>query len=390
MVDAARRERLLTLMRAEGYDALICRLPEHVVYLTNYWPHHGFSVALITRDGYVGLLVPEIEQEYTDSAWAEVIPFKWGLLGDPDLYVSYREHLSGLRDRLGLQRSTIGVERSAEVVAPTYRHAEPVVPAAPWHALLQEIFPHAALKGADELLARSRAVKTPDEIERIRLANEVAAQGLARLKELAVPGRTEAEVGAAIEAEIRARGVGYRGARLVRASAEVSAGPEGSYKGYLLVPSTSRVIREGDWVMVELATVVDGYWSDLTRTVVAGEPSPRQREVYEIVRRAQQAAIEAMRPGVTAEAVDAAARRVIEESGYGAYFIHITGHGVGYRYHEFIPFLAPGVQTPLEAGMVCTVEPGIYIPGWGGVRIEDDVAVTAEGPQVLSAAAHVL
>ncbi|MDW8065234.1 Xaa-Pro peptidase family protein [Thermoflexus sp.] len=390
MIDAARRERLLGLMREEGYDVLICRLPEHVVYLTNYWPHHGFSVALITRDGYVGLLVPEIELEYADSEWAEVIPFGWGLLKDPDLYTSYREHLSKLRDRLGLHRAIVGIERSAEVVAPTYRHAEPVVPAAPWHDLLGEVFPEATLRGVDDLLARSRAVKTPYEIERIRLANEVAALGLARLKELALPGRTEAQVGAAIEAEIRARGTGYRGARLVRASAEVSAGPEGSYKGYLLVPSTSRVIQEGDLVMVELATVVDGYWSDLTRVVVAGEPHPRQREVYELVRQAQQAAIQAMRPGVPAEAVDWAARKVIEEAGYGAYFNHITGHGVGYRYHEFIPFLAPGVQTALEVGMVCTVEPGVYIPGFGGIRIEDDVTVTSEGPQVLSTADRML
>ncbi|WP_322801020.1 Xaa-Pro peptidase family protein [Thermoflexus sp.] len=386
MIDTARRERLLGLMQEEGYDALICRLPEHVVYLTNYWPHHGFSIALITRDGYVGLLVPEIELDYTDPEWAEVVPFGWGLLKDPDLYVSYREHLSRFRDRLGLHRSLIGIERSTEVVAPTYRHAEPVVPAAPWHHLLGEVFPNATLKGADDLLARSRAVKTSYEIERIRLANEVAALGLARLKELALPGQTEAQVGAAIEAEIRARGAGYRGARLVRASAEVSAGPEGSYRGYLLVPSTSRVIQEGDLVMVELATVVDGYWSDLTRVVVAGDPNPRQREVYNLVQQAQQAAIQAMRPGVPAEAVDAAARRVLEEAGYGAYFNHITGHGVGYRYHEFIPFLAPGVQTSLEAGMVCTVEPGVYIPGFGGIRIEDNVAVTSEGPQILSTA----
>jgi Xaa-Pro dipeptidase len=289
-----------------------------------------------------------------------------------------------------LHHAVIGIERSSEIIAPTYRHAEPVVPAAPWYALLRDVFPEATLKDADDLLARSRAIKTAYELERIRIANEIAALGLARLKELATPGRTEAEVGAAIEAEIRARGVGYRGARLVRASAEVNAGPEGSYKGYLLVPSTSRVIREGDWVMVELATVVDGYWSDLTRMAVAGEPSPRQREIYELIRKAQRAAIESLRPGVPAEEVDAAARKIIREAGYGDYFVHITGHGVGYRYHELIPLLAPGVRMPLEAGMVCTVEPGIYILGFGGVRIEDNVAVTANGPQILSIAPYAL
>jgi Xaa-Pro dipeptidase len=142
--------------------------------------------------------------------------------------------------------------------------------------------------------------------------------------------------------------------------------------------------------MVELATVVDGYWSDLTRMAVAGEPSPRQREIYELIRKAQRAAIESLRPGVPAEEVDAAARKIIREAGYGDYFVHITGHGVGYRYHELIPLLAPGVRMPLEAGMVCTVEPGIYILGFGGVRIEDNVAVTANGPQILSIAPYAL
>ncbi|MER3468446.1 MAG: hypothetical protein C4312_08150 [Thermoflexus sp.] len=390
MIDLERRERLQRLMHEAGYDVLICRLPEHLVYLTNYWPHHGFSIAVATREGYFGLLVPEIEQEYADPEWAEIIPFGWGLLKDPDLYSSYREHLSRLRDRLGLRRTIIGVEYSCEVIAPTYRHAEPVVPAAPWHELLRELFPDATLKPAEDLLARARVIKTNYEIERIRLANEVAALGLSRLKELAVPGRTEAEVSAAIEAEIRARGTGYRSARLVRASAEVNAGPEGSYKGYLLVPSTPRIIREGDLVMVELATVVDGYWSDLTRVVVAGEPTSQQREIFEVVLRAQRAAIQSMKPGALAGEVDAAARKVIEEAGYGPYFIHITGHGVGYRYHESMPFLMPESQAPLEAGMVCTVEPGVYIPGFGGIRIEDDCAVTHEGPQLLSSVERML
>ncbi|MCL4395756.1 MAG: M24 family metallopeptidase, partial [Chloroflexi bacterium] len=175
-----------------------------------------------------------------------------------------------------------------------------------------------------------------------------------------------------------------KGARLVRALCEVGAGPIGSTKGTLLVPSTPRVINAGDIVMVELATVVDGYWSDLTYVAVAGKPNARQREVYNGVLEAQRAAAQEMRAGRSFSDPDTAARQVLDKAGLGQYFVHITGHGVGLRYHEFIPFLAPGSVGTLEAGMVSSVEPGVYIEGFGGVRIEDNVAVGKEGPVFLS------
>jgi Xaa-Pro aminopeptidase len=198
------------------------------------------------------------------------------------------------------------------------------------------------------------------------------------------PGMTEAQIGALVEYKIRADGPGYREARLVRALAEVGAGPIGSTKGTLLVPSTQRVVNEGDIVMVELATVVDGYWSDLTYVSVAGQPNDRQREVYNKVLEAQQAAAQQMRAGVSFSGPDSAARKVLDEAGLGEYFVHITGHGVGLRYHEFIPFLMPGATGTLEVGMVSSVEPGVYIPNFGGIRIEDCVAVGADGPIFLS------
>ena len=136
--------------------------------------------------------------------------------------------------------------------------------------------------------------------------------------------------------------------------------------------------------MVEMAVVVDGYWSDLTYMAVAGEPSDRQREVHNQVLEAQQAAARAVKAGVPASAPDQAARKILEDAGLGPYFVHNTGHGVGFRYHEFIPFLTPGVESPLEAGMVTSVEPGVYIPGFGGIRIEDNVVVGEDGPIFLS------
>jgi Xaa-Pro dipeptidase len=370
-------------MEETGLNALVCRLPENVLYLTNYWPHHGLSVAIFPRDDKAVVFLPEIETDYADQSWADVRPFGWGRLKDQDLYMTLKQLLSKARDELKLKNASIGVERSFEVVASPYRAAEPVVPAAPTAALFNEVFGEANLKDSTEFLQGIRAIKTPFEVERLRVANEIAGFGLAAFMRSVLPGKTEAQVGAEVEAAIRSMGPGYKGARIVRASAEVGTG-EGSYKGYLLVPSTNRHIREGDIVMLELATVVDGYWSDLTRVVIAGEPTEKQREVYNLVLKAQEAAIQKMRPGVEFSKVDAAARQIIEEGGYGKYFIHITGHGVGLRYHEFIPLFHPEAQGKLAAGMVSSIEPGVYIPDWGGIRIEDDVVVTEDGSEYLS------
>lgn len=382
-VDTVRLERLREGMREAELDALVCRLPENVLYLTNYWPHHGISLAVFPRDGEAIVFLPEIEVDYADQSWADVRSFGWGLLKDQDPYVTLKQLLSKTRDELCLTRAAVGVERGFEVVAPPYRAAEPIVPAAPTATLFNEVFREANLKDSTEFLQSLRAIKTPFELERLRIANEIAAFGLAAFVKNVLPGRTEAQVGAEVEAAIRSSGPAYKTARLVRASAEVGTGV-GSYKGCLLVPSTNRRIREGDIVMLELATVVDGYWSDLTRVVIAGESTKKQAEVYSLVLEAQTTAIQKMRPGVKFSEVDAAARRIIEAGGYSEHFVHITGHGVGLRYHEFIPLLHPQAEGKLAAGMVSSVEPGIYIPDWGGIRIEDNIAVTDNGPEYLS------
>jgi Xaa-Pro dipeptidase len=382
--DRARIERLQKKMVEGGLDALVCRLSENVVYLTDYWPHHGFSVAVLPSAGKPLLFVPEVEMEYTKFDWAEVTPFGWGLLKDGDLYENYRILLSKAADRFGLKGKKIGVERSFEVVAPTYRMAEPVVPSGPWQSLMDKIFAEATLVDITDFLQSVRSIKTGYDLSKMRIANEIAEMGiLDALSKLAV-GMTEIQVGAMVEYKIRADGPGYKGARLVRAEAEVGAGAAGTFKGTVLVPSTGYRLQKGDLVMIELATMVDGYFSDLTYVGVVGAPSQRQKEVYNHLLEAQQAATQAFRPGNTFEAPDLAARQVLEKAGLGEYFVHITGHGVGLRYHEFIPFLAPGSSGTLEEGMVSSIEPGVYIPDFGGMRIEDNVAVGPNGPVVLS------
>jgi Xaa-Pro aminopeptidase len=382
--DMDRLDRVRREMVAARLDALVCRLPENLVYLTDYWPHHAFSVVVLAKDGTSHLFLPEVEVDYADPAWCRVSTFGWGLLKDGDLYANYRRLLSQARNDLGLKTARIGVEKSFEVVAPSYRSAEPVVPAQPWNDMLAEVFVDCDLVDAAPFLQSVRECKTAYELDKLRRANEIAEMGMREFLARLAPGQTEAEVGALVEAKIRGAGPGHRGARLVRAMAEVGAGPVGSTKGTLLVPSGPRKVEEGDIVMVELATVVDGYYSDLTYVAVAGTPNARQKEVHNAVLEAQQAAASQVRPGAKFSDPDSAARRVLEKAGLADHFVHITGHGVGLRYHEFVPFLMPGADGILQEGMVTSVEPGVYIEGFGGIRIEDNVAVGADGPLFLS------
>lgn len=383
-VDLDRLDRTRREMKQARLDALVCRLPENVVYLTDYWPHHGFSVAILPSSGKPVLFLPEVEAEYVTPDWCEPTTFGWGLLKDRDLYQNYRELLARVKSTLGLKGSRVGVEMSFEVVAPSYRAAEPVVPARPWAQVLAEVFSDCQLVDATDFLQTVRSVKSSYELTKLRVANEIAEMGMKEFLTQLKPGMTESQVGAVVEAKIRSEGPGHKGARLVRPMAEVGTGPVGSTKGTLLVPSTTRKVGKGDIVMVELATVVDGYWSDLTYCAVAGTPSPRQVEIYNRVLEAEQAAAHELRPGAPASAPDSAARKVLAKDGLDKYFVHITGHGVGLRYHEFIPFLVPGETSPLQEGMVTSVEPGVYIEGFGGIRIEDNVAVGSQGPVFLS------
>jgi Xaa-Pro aminopeptidase len=377
-----RIERLQKKMVEAELDALVCRLPENVVYLTDYWPHHGFSFAILPREGKPLLFVPEVEVEYTKPEWADVSTFGWGLLKDGDLYENYKRLLSSAAAQLGLKGKKVGVERTFEVIAPTYRAAEPVVPSGPWQGLMDEFF--ADVVDITGFLQGARAIKTAYELDKLRIANEIADMGMLHALSKLEPGMTEVQVGALVEYKIRSDGPGHKGARLVRAEAEVGAGVMGTFKGTLLVPSTGYRLQQGDLVMIELATQVDGYFSDLTYMGVVGTPTERQKEVHNALLEAQQAATREMCPGNSFEAPDQAARKVLEKAGLAQYDVHITGHGVGLRYHEFIPFICPGSVGTLEEGMVSSIEPGVYLRDLGGFRIEDNVAVGSSGPVVLS------
>jgi Xaa-Pro aminopeptidase len=341
-------------------------------------------VAVLPKEGKPTHFIPEVEADWGNREWAEVVPFGWALLKDQDLYTSYRQLLEQVSEKHSLKGAKVGVELELEVIGTTYRHAEPILPAAPWEELIKDVLNESQLIDITDLMQSAKLVKTEYDLSRLKVANELAEIGANEFLKKLEPGMTEVEISAIIEGTIRAKGAGYKGARLVWAEAETASGSINTAKANLLIPSTDRVIEEGDLVMVEMATLMDGYYSDLTFMAVAGEPSERQKEVHNKVLEAQQAASRELVPGNTYEAPDTAARSVLEEAGLGEFFVHVTGHGLGFRFHESTPFLMPGAVGTLVEGIVTSVEPGVYIKDFGGIRIEDDVAVGKDGPIFLS------
>jgi len=223
--------------------------------------------------------------------------------------------------------------------------------------------------------------KTDREIARVRLANEVADFGLAAFFREAAPGKRESEIAAAVESAILTQGIGYKGVAHARGEAEVISGLR-TASAWDFPTTTHRVVEKGDLVLIEFAVVADGYWSDLTRTVVAGTFNDEQRRLAEAQRAAYQAALQAMKPGVPAAEPDAAARRALDKYGMRDLFAHHTGHGIGFRYHEAIPSVHPDSTGVLQAGMITSLEPGLYGETFG-YRVEDNVLITSAGAEPL-------
>ncbi|GLF97820.1 M24 family metallopeptidase [Streptomyces yaizuensis] len=236
-----------------------------------------------------------------------------------------------------------------------------------------------ALPGTDfaalsDALPMLRAVKDARELERLAAAGAAADAAYREVLRLRFAGRTERDVARDLADLLRRFGHEQVDFTIV------GSGPNGADPHH---EAGERTIRHGDMVVMDFGGLKDGYGSDTTRTVHVGEPSPAEQHIHDVVREAQQAGVDAVRPGVACQDVDRAAREIIEAAGYGDLFIHRTGHGIGVTTHE-PPYMVEGEKQPLVPGMCFSVEPGIYLPGRFGVRIEDIVAVTEDGGRRLN------
>ncbi|MFB7613723.1 aminopeptidase P family protein [Kitasatospora sp. NPDC056181] len=246
---------------------------------------------------------------------------------------------------------------------------------------LQAALPGTGWTSLTEALPMLRAVKGTDELERLAAAGGAADAAYRGILEIGFAGRRETDVAADLSALLIQYGHSQVDFTVV------GSGPNGANPHH---EAGDRVIRPGDTVVLDFGGLKDGYGSDTTRTVHVGADVPDEvQKVHDVVRRAQQTAFEAVRPGVTCQEIDRIARRVITDAGYGEYFIHRTGHGIGITTHE-PPYLVEGEEQPLVPGMCFSIEPGVYLPGRFGVRIEDIVTVTEQGGRRFNNTPHEL
>lgn len=349
---------------------------------TSYW---GMSFLLSLQTGERILFAPELEPRNTIPDGIELILYPWGRLGGADPFAVLASKLNFELDKRRLPRHLIGMNASpGRSSLPIMAAEQPPIADQVLRKLTAGMAASALL---DEAFLALYQIKTDQEIEQIRIANNVALAGLNACRASLAPGITEAEAASIAEAAIH-RMTGEPGIDYARAWAMVQSGSNTAFAGAFNRSSGKR-IANGDQVLIELATCVNGYWSDLTRTETVGPVSAQSAELLAAVHSSQQAAIGLLRPGVSAREVDAAARQVLERAGLADYFTHATGHHVGFRYHDPGFAISPYSDGLLTAGMVITIEPGAYLAPCGmGARIEDNIAVTANGADILSAESH--
>jgi Xaa-Pro aminopeptidase len=378
-----RVEQLQPQLQSAGIDVALFRLPENVLFVSGHFVQiAGAGVAVVPAQGDAMLLVPEYEAEEAASIWVGDLKTFPVIRNDrrPSVDV-IRERLESFAAHHG-RGGVVGYEGSFESLAPPAQAGEVNAVAQPTRRLLQEAFGASGLVDVTEIVETTRAVKTDLELEKLVIANEVAGFGMRVFKEVARPGRTEVEIMAAVESAIAIEGHGYRGARVVRAYATVYSGP-GLQHGWQYFRSRTRRVERDDLVMLELGTLVDGYWADHTRTVVAGRATRERQAAYEAVLAAASAAFAAAVPGAAGGDIDATSRATCASAGFEQ-FPHHTGHGVGFRLHESRPQLVPSSTDELREGMVIVTEPGIYLSEIaGGIRHEDAAVVRPGGAEVI-------
>ena len=348
-----RLRRLRERFGPAGVDALLVTRAPNVRYLTGFTGSAGMV-----------LVTPEAALLVTDGRYREQATGELEAAGVPvevTIGTTAAEQRSAVADALGGAGVRLGLEAHGVTWATQRAWAEALAPV--------ELVP------TEGLVEELRLRKDPGERARVAAACAIADDALAEVLPTLAGGPTEREVALRLEVEMR-----RRGATGVSFPPIVAAGPHGAMPH---ARPTDRPIGRGELVVVDFGCTVDGYCSDCTRTVSVGDPGPRARRLWEVVAEAQAAGRAAVRAGVPAAVVDRATRDRIAAAGLGSHFVHSTGHGVGLEIHED-PRVAATSAATLPADAIVTVEPGVYVPGVGGVRIEDTVSVTDDGCLVLT------
>ncbi len=371
--DDAKLERVRALMAGEGLDALVVRAPDNVLYLTNFWGMKGYDACVFPREGEPVLITIEASAEDAErTAWTGDVRFIRGYHPEdprPPLARTLDAAVDAARGygRVGLELS-LGTQASDRMVG------EPTTFTKAWF----DAVPGAA--DATPLLVAARSLKTAQEVERLRLANEIAAAAMDHVREHMRPFMKEAEVAALWQGYVHGAGTGWRGkVELALPFSLVWAG-----RGIKTFTATGDLpVVEGEPVLFEIWVCADGYWADHTKNLVIGELKPEYAALERGLMEVYTAALQLCTPTSSMPELDRKVRELLTDLGYPDQPTHPVCHGVGARAHE-PPYPHQAGGGTFEAGMVLAIEPGVYWPGGGGLRVEDNFLVTADGVEKLS------
>jgi Xaa-Pro dipeptidase len=352
-----RLENFQSWMKENEIEVSFVTSSENVFYMSGFYtnPHERLLALVVFQEAEPFLVCPAMEiHDAKNAGWEhEIIGFSdidnpWEMI-----HRSIQSRMDNIA-KVAIEKEHMNVER---------------------YENLMKLFPNAKFVSAEEKLRLLRMIKDEKELkileEACSLADYAIEFGVSEIKE----GKSELDVLNAIEYALKQKGVTEMSFSTMVLTGANAASPHGN-------PGNNK-IQKGDLVLFDLGVVVDRYCSDITRTVAYGDINDKQKEIYDTVLKAQLAALEVSKPGVTAQEVDLTARRIIADAGYGEYFPHRLGHGLGISVHEY-PSLTETNPLVIQEGMVYTIEPGIYVPGIAGVRIEDDVYITSNGARTLT------
>lgn len=340
-------QKLRAEMKRRDVEAILVTSPFNLRYITEFTGTAG--LALVTQDRAVFIT----DFRYTEQAGVQVKEFE---------VVQAKKNLmdEAVQAIHSLGIKTLAFEQDYMTYATALQYKEKV---------------EVEMEPISNLIEKIRMVKTPEEVAVLKAAAKIADDAFEHICGFIRPGLTELDVSNELEFFMRKQGATSSSFDVIVASGLRSALPHGV--------ATDKVIETGDMITLDFGALYNGYISDITRTVAVGEPSAQMKEIYDIVLKAQELGVEKIGPGMSGIKADAIARDFIKSKGYGEAFGHSTGHGIGLEVHES-PGLSFRSETVLEPGMAVTVEPGIYLPGVGGVRIEDDILITESGNERLT------
>jgi Xaa-Pro aminopeptidase len=377
--DETKLARARALMKEQDLDALVVRAPDNVVYLSNYWCMKGYDVVVFPREGQPTLIAlePQLAEAQRNSWTSDIRLFKGYDERDPrpPQYRSLDLALDVLRQRS--LTGKIAVELNMGTQSADRMVGEPTTPTQNFFDGFRKIA--SEVVDATPLLNEARAIKTPQEIERMKLANELAALAMEHTRDQVRAGMKESEVGAMYEGFVHSLGIGYKGkVEMARAFTLVWSG-----KGIATFTATgNRPVQEHEPTLLEIWVCADGYWTDLTKNLCPGELTPEYERLLDLLLKVFHEAVSFTRDGASFPELDRLVRARIAEGGYPGQPSHPICHGVGARAHE-LPYAHQAGGGSMRNGMVLAIEPGIYWPGGGGLRVEDNFLITENGTEKL-------